>query len=933
MDKPREHILRPGRTTIGRKSDSDIAIPDESASRLHAELHYDAEANVVTLRDLESTNGTFVNRERLTQPRVLRAGDQMRIGQHIASVAFRDLNATPVTAALSGTQPLTRDLLLESVEQHAILLYEVASRLNALIDLETALQEVARMIQTAMGAERCQVILAGHFDRLTELGFPTSIAHQAIEGRMTVVIPDLSTYADDSLAKSALLLHIRSVLCVPVLLSEEVVALIYIYKTDLASRPFDSYNVQLAVAISYQTALTIQRARLLQQAERRYRTLFEEAPVMYVITRNQAGIPVITDCNELFLGTLGYGRAEVLERPLADFYTPESRAALFEGGGYQQALSGHFVAQERQLLTREGRVVETLLQAVPEMDAEGRVVGTRAMYVDITERKRAEAALQDSEARYRAIVEDQTELICRYWPDGNLTFVNQAYCRYFGETAESLLGSKFELRVHPEDQAVVARKRAALSRQTPVVTYWCRVITPRGEVRWQQWTERALWDDHGQLVEFQAAGQDITERKQAEEAIKRHNEELRALNAIAAILRQTRDREPLLQAALDKTIEVLKAEGGWVYLLEENHPNTLGLIAHRGLSPSLAEQSRIIQLNEGWAAPTPSVTLSNRLTPILETLQLGLKASVGEAPITVDGVPLRSKERVLGMLAIYQTHRLGDQDKQLLAAIGHPIEVVLENLSLAEKAAENEILRKLVRLRSELVANVSHELRTPLGLIAIACTTLLREDVEFDRETQREFLRDIEEEAGKLEKIVDNLLDLSRMQSGRMRLEKLPTDLGQLSRDTLDAMQVQLAQHRLVCDFPSSPLVAMAETKRIEQVLRNLLGNAGKYSPPGTSITIQGRLRGHEILVAVKDQGIGIPIQDLEKIFERFYRVRREEAQEAPGIGLGLAVCRGIVEAHGGRIWAESAPGKGSTFYFTLPIEEADAGMEIVSPE
>jgi len=111
------------------------------------------------------------------------------------------------------------------------------------------------------------------------------------------------------------------------------------------------------------------------------------------------------------------------------------------------------------------------------------------------------------------------------------------------------------------------------------------------------------------------------------------------------------------------------------------------------------------------------------------------------------------------------------------------------------------------------------------------------------------------------------------------------------------------------------------------------LGNAGKYSPPGTSITIQGRLRGHEILVAVKDQGIGIPIQDLEKIFERFYRVRREEAQEAPGIGLGLAVCRGIVEAHGGRIWAESALGKGSTFYFTLPIEEADAGMEIVSPE
>src|SRR3972149_1100822 len=149
---------------------------------------------MVTLRYLGSSNGTFVNHERLTQAHVLRSGDQIRIGQYIASVAFRDPNAAPVTAALSGAQPLTRDLLLESVEQHAILLHEVASRLNTLIDLETALQEGARMIQTAMGAEKCQGILAGHFDRLTELGFPTSIARQAIEGRMTVVIPDLSTY-------------------------------------------------------------------------------------------------------------------------------------------------------------------------------------------------------------------------------------------------------------------------------------------------------------------------------------------------------------------------------------------------------------------------------------------------------------------------------------------------------------------------------------------------------------------------------------------------------------------------------------------------------------------------------------------------------------------------------------------------------------------
>ncbi len=125
---------------------------------------------------------------------------------------------------------------------------------------------------------------------------------------------------------------------------------------------------------------------------------------MYVITRNQAGIPVITDCNELFLRTSGYSRTEVLERPLADFYTADSRAALSEGG-YQQALTGYFVAQERQLLTREGRVVETLLQAMPETDAAGRVIGTRAMYVDITERKQAEADLVAKNEEIRAMTQ------------------------------------------------------------------------------------------------------------------------------------------------------------------------------------------------------------------------------------------------------------------------------------------------------------------------------------------------------------------------------------------------------------------------------------------------------------------------------------------------------------------------------------------------
>jgi signal transduction histidine kinase len=131
-------------------------------------------------------------------------------------------------------------------------------------------------------------------------------------------------------------------------------------------------------------------------------------------------------------------------------------------------------------------------------------------------------------------------------------------------------------------------------------------------------------------------------------------------------------------------------------------------------------------------------------------------------------------------------------------------------------------------------------------------------------------------------------------------------------------------RHHFVLDFPPNPLVVPIDAKRIEQVLRNLLNNALKYSPNGGAITIQGRGDKWQALVRVSDEGLGMQPEDLERIFDRFYRVEDETTRAIGGVGLGLAVCKGIVEAHGGRIWAESTPGVGTHFYFTLPMAETD---------
>jgi two-component system sensor histidine kinase KdpD len=285
----------------------------------------------------------------------------------------------------------------------------------------------------------------------------------------------------------------------------------------------------------------------------------------------------------------------------------------------------------------------------------------------------------------------------------------------------------------------------------------------------------------------------------------------------------------------------------------------------------------------------------------------------------------------LGVLSILSRvpRQLEQRELRLLTAIGRQIGLYVENIQLARDVSQVEILQELNRLRGELIANVSHELRTPLGLIKVFCTTLLANDLEIEPETRIECLQHISEETDRLESIVGNLLDLSRLENARLRLDRQPTDIGQLAQSTVDKLGgAGQGQHRFIVDFPQQPLIAPVDAGRVEQVLRNLVGNAVKYSPAGSTITVRGRGDMRQATLEVRDEGAGIPAADQERIFERFYRVDNRVSQEAGGVGLGLSLARGIVEAHGGQIWVESVSGAGSCFFFTLPIQE---GVDHVS--
>jgi signal transduction histidine kinase len=227
-------------------------------------------------------------------------------------------------------------------------------------------------------------------------------------------------------------------------------------------------------------------------------------------------------------------------------------------------------------------------------------------------------------------------------------------------------------------------------------------------------------------------------------------------------------------------------------------------------------------------------------------------------------------------------------------------------------------------MKSQLLSTVSHELRTPLASIKGFATTLLRQDVRWDEATQRDFLKIIEEESDRLTEIIDNLLDMSQLEAGALRIVKEPVQLRQLIREVVDEMRMRTESHYFVVDLPSEMPQVMADQRRIRQVLTNLIGNAIKYTKRG-QIAVSCEIEDDHMTVSVSDQGDGIPPQYLDRIFERFFQVDGASTRRVGGSGLGLSISRGIIQAHNGRMWAESVLGQGSLFRFALPLAGDEA--------
>jgi two-component system sensor histidine kinase KdpD len=294
-------------------------------------------------------------------------------------------------------------------------------------------------------------------------------------------------------------------------------------------------------------------------------------------------------------------------------------------------------------------------------------------------------------------------------------------------------------------------------------------------------------------------------------------------------------------------------------------------------------------------------------------------------------LPLRATERPVGaMVLVVERARspgLEAADRRILSTFANQAALAVDRGRRDEERAHARALAETDRLRAALLNSVSHDLRTPLAAIKASASSLLDPDIAWEPEQRREFLDTIDQEADRLSRLVHNLLDMSRIEAGALDPRLTETTLSEVAGPVVRLARMETGQ-RIVVDLPDELPTILVDPVRLEQVLINLLDNARRHTD-GEAVTLTGRRGDGAVELRVVDHGPGIPQAERERVFDQFYRLRRN-GSGAGGTGMGLAICRGIVEALGGTIRVEATPGGGTTFVVSLPT--ADPGAERRAP-
>ena len=515
-----------------------------------------------------------------------------------------------------------------------------------------------------------------------------------------------------------------------------------------------------------------------------------------------------------------------------------------------------------------------------------------------------------------------------------IVYVSPAFEGVWGRTCESLYADPVILikSVHPEDRVKVLTSSPDDNRKSLNQSY--RILRPDGSLRWISAQTFLIHEESANTSYRVCAAEDITDQNKVDQHLRKALDRSREQFTISRRMSLARKPEAVLKTLMSAA-ELHNAKRAFVLFFESPPgapPHEIEVITSWSNIPYANNSSPNVTLNEADLVdelalldlfhPSKPVIVTEipknqRLTPeVREILLAGQIETVAIFPMVALG-------NWLGCLVVFFPIEKYFELVELrhIKVLVDQATITLYNLKLLKIEAESrQEAERANEIKTEFLAMISHELRTPLTSILGFITTLLAEDVAWEPDEQRDFFQTILREANRLQELIDQLLVLSRLEAGMLSISLKSYSLHEIIKDAMPQFQILTDGQTLSIQLPSNLPLVYVDAKRIAQVLVNLVRNAATYAPKNTEISISANARGGFVQVNISDQGPGIPSVDHKRVFKAFQRGVSMENSPVQGAGLGLAICKGLVEAQGGRIWIKKKSSPGAIISFTVPL-------------
>jgi PAS domain S-box-containing protein len=523
-----------------------------------------------------------------------------------------------------------------------------------------------------------------------------------------------------------------------------------------------------------------------------------------------------------------------------------------------------------------------------------------------------------------------------------IIYVSPAFETVWGIPCEDLVSDPSTLiqSVHPEDRVIVMSARPDDIRKPLDQTY--RIIRPDGGLRWIAIHSFVVRDEFKRSLYQVSVAQDITSQNQVDQALRKSLDRSREQFTLSRRMSLARKPEAVLRTLMS-AYELRSAHRAALLFFDDPKAGpshgvdlTATWVSSGSKVPWFSETS-LYEEPSFWELIQPSRTVvingtrtNSRLSPLLRDFLLEGKVH------TMVLFPLLTSGEWLGCLVVYYNEdtRFSHIELRHLKVLIDQATITLFNLKLLEVEAESRHeAERANEIKTEFLAMISHELRTPLTSIIGFTTTMLADDVNWEPEEQKDFVQTIQHESFRLQELIDHLLDLSRLDAGRLPIQLKSHSLQEILLEASPQLTVLTNGQQLTTHIPENLPPVFVDDKRIAQVLVNLVRNSATYAPKGSEIYISASVRNNSVQINVNDQGPGIQPSERKRVFQAFRRGISEETGSAKGAGLGLAICKGLVEAHGGRIWIRKKTSPGTTVSFTVPLVPKQPGDKIVHKE